>query len=168
MGPLPAPAILVFLEMVECAVTLMNVLDHINVHLMLHVQTQLALIPVPVILGTKEMVEVAVTEMNVLMDLTDVHLLPHASITLAHTVVSAILDLLEMEENVHARQDLLKVEESAMTLMNVVDPIYVLLMPHVTTHLAHTFVYAILASLVMEEAVLVQLDLLKVGESAMT
>ena len=42
------------------------------------------------------------------------------------------------------------------------------LMPHATTPLAHTSVCAISASLGMEEAVFVHLDLLKVGESAMT
>ena len=58
-----------------------------------------------------------------------------------------------MEENVHARLDLLKMGISAMTSMNAMDHINALLMPHVTTPLVHTSVSAMLASLVMEEAV---------------
>ena len=57
--------------------------------------------------------------------------------------------------------------ESAMTLMNVLlGHINAHLMPPVTTPLDHTSVYAILASLGMEEVVLVQLDMIKMGESA--
>ena len=56
-----------------------------------------------------------------------------------------------------------------MTLMSVLmDHINVQLMLNVTIPLAHIFVYAILASLGMEEPVHAWLDLLKMWESAMT
>ena len=48
------------------------------------------------------------------------------------------------------------------------DHINVRFMLNVTTALARTFVYAISASLGMEEVVLAQLDMIKMGESAMT
>ena len=141
-----APAIRVTLEMEEIATGMNVMMDQVHVHLMLHVQTQWAHILAHAIVALLEMeenvhaqldllkiVESAMTSMNALMAHINVHLMPHVTTPLPHTSVSAIQDLLEMVGAVLAWLDLLKMGESAMTLMNVVNHINALLMPHVTT-----------------------------------
>ena len=65
-------------------------MEHINVHLMLHVQTQLDHTLVSVKMATQEMEEL-VSEINVLLDYIHVHLMPHVPTPLTYTSVYAIL-----------------------------------------------------------------------------
>ena len=116
LEPTTAHAEQATLGMEERVVTGMNaVMDHIHVHLMLHVETQTVHITVTAKLDLVGMEEVALILMNVLLELPNAHLMLPVTTALAHTLVHAILASLVMGENVHARLDMLKMGESAVT-----------------------------------------------------
>ena len=116
-------------------------LDHIDVHLMLHAQIQMAITAVPAILDILE-VDGHVIEMNAILEKTHVPPLLHVQIQLDLIHVPAILATLEMGTLV-------------LTKLSVpMAHIHVPLMLHVPTQLDRTPVPAILASLEMGKFVM--------------
>ena len=115
-----------------CAPISMNaMMEHINVHLMRCVPTQMVHIPVPAILDLLEMGEPVMTPMSTQIDHTCVQFMPPVLTQLDHTLALVMLGLLAMVIDV-------------VILMNVLlDHITAHLMLLAPTQLAHTFVRAI-------------------------